>query len=291
MVEKPRLFGRHEPEDLIAQANEEYGPFAYRLCAFSGGDDSLTVAHRCRDHYDALIWCDTGTALPGVREHIEECAKWLDKPLKIYARPDAFEGIVLGRTASDGSKIAGVGMPGYGQHNHCYQQLKQRSFERALRELKAEHDPGNRYARVLMISGIRNAESQRRANRAPITKDGSLVWCNPIIEWSNIDVRDYRVAHDLPQSDVAALIHRSGECNCGAYAHPGERAELKSLWPEWFAKTIAPLEEAAKTAGMKWWKWGHTPDDGTRQKPSPLCADCLTLFEMRADQPQGDQDD
>ena len=55
-------------------------------------------------------------------------------------------------------------------------------------------------------------------------------------------MRRYRGELELPQSDVAALMHRSGECNCGSYANPDEREMLASLWPRWFERTIRAVE-------------------------------------------------
>ena len=45
--------------------------------------DSTVLAHRCREHYQALAWIDTGTAVPGVAEFVVEYADWLGKPLRV----------------------------------------------------------------------------------------------------------------------------------------------------------------------------------------------------------------
>ena len=54
---------RHEPVGLIEEAKERWTPIK-TFCLFSGGGDSGVLAHRCRDHYDALFYIDTGTAIP-----------------------------------------------------------------------------------------------------------------------------------------------------------------------------------------------------------------------------------
>jgi hypothetical protein len=59
----------------------------------------------------------------------------------------------------------------------------------------------------------------------------------------------YRRRHRLPESDAAALMHRSGECNCGAFASAAqEGAMLKKLYPDFF-KSIEALE--AQAAGLR----------------------------------------
>lgn len=290
----PRLFGEETPEGVVAAAERRHGPFVHRVCLFSGGNDSLATAHRCRDLYETLVWIDTGTALPGVAEFVREAAEWIGKPLKTYAAPDGeYRRIVLGGTDHRGVEKQPLGFPGPMQHTRCYVNLKERAIEAMKRELKGE----DRSARVLALTGLRRGESKRRSKREPITRRGSLVFCNPLIDWTNADLYDYRDRHDLIESDVAALTHRSGECNCGAYATPGEREMLRDLFPEWFEATIAPLEREAARMGLPCARWGAGRDLIDRQKRErereaaqvpgqialgeggELCADC----ELRLD--------
>jgi hypothetical protein len=90
----------------------------------------------------------------------------------------------------------------------------------------------------------------------------------------------YRRQHHLPESDAAALMHRSGECNCGAFAAAAqERAMLQKLCPDFF-KTIEALEAEAEAAGLRWCRWGGYDCDGnratdaSRQAPGLLCESC-----------------
>jgi hypothetical protein len=100
------------------------------------------------------------------------------------------------------------------------------------------------------------------------------VFVNPLIDWTDAQMRAYRVEHALPESDVAALIHRSGECNCGAFAAPGEREMLRSLWPDWFERTIASLEREAEAAGIPACRWGERPADVSAGDAGPMCSSC-----------------
>lgn len=275
-VAEPRLFGNRTPESVIADAHERHGPFVARVCLFSGGNDSLAVAHRCREHYDELVWIDTHTAVPGVREFVERAAVWLDKPLRVYAtEPGTYERLVLGGQTRAGRVVQPLGFPGPPAHTRCYVDLKERAIDAMLRDLKAGGlRGGDRSARVLAITGIRRGESQRRRNRADVTKRGALIFANPIADWSNVDLHRYRERAELIESDVAALLHRSGECNCGAYAAPGEREMLRSLWPEWYEQTIGRLETECRRRGVPNPTWGHGRADEPPGEAGELCSDC-----------------
>lgn len=256
-----------DPEELIALARETFDPIA-SVCLFSGGNDSTVLAHRCRDHYEQLAFIDTGTAVPGVLEFVEEFAAWVRKPLVVLRADDAYRRLVLGSESQQA-----LGFPGPGQHHRAYQRLKERQLRALTKRLKHGR---HRYSKVLMLSGIRWAESSRRGERVPITRDGARVFVNPLIAWSNAEMRDYRREHGVPQSDVAALLHRSGECNCGAFAAPGERQMLEQLYPGWFDETIASLERECVARGIRACRWGERPPkEGERIEAGVLCSDCV----------------
>ena len=113
----------------------------------------------------------------------------------------------------------------------------------------------------------------------------------PLIDWTGEDVRAYRAEYAIPESAAAALLHRSGECNCGAFAATGERAMLKALYPEWWAKTIAPLEAQAQAAGIRWCRWGGYDVHGrhaaaaSRQRAGLLCESCEARQHARQSAP------
>jgi 3'-phosphoadenosine 5'-phosphosulfate sulfotransferase (PAPS reductase)/FAD synthetase len=265
------------PEDVIARALAQYAPIA-TICLFSGGHDSSVLAHRCRDYYDKLAFIDTGTAVPGVVEHVETFAAWLGKPLVILQAGDAYRRMVLGGVKKDGTWEDGHGFPGPGHHSKAYTRLKERQIDVLLKRLKVGQ---HRYSKVLFLSGIRRAESARRAHREPITKRRGKVFCNQLIDWTDDQMRAYRSRRKLPEGDVAALLHRSGECNCGCYAKPGEREELRSLWPGWFETTIGSLEREAHAAGLPRCEWGDARGSAPvlGDAPGPMCTDCQLRFE------------
>lgn len=302
---------RQDPDELIAAALAEHKPVAV-WCLFSGGNDSTVLAHRCRENYDGLAWIDTGTAVPGVEAFVREYAAWVGKPLRILSAGDAFRTMVLGDlvwwarfiaahdreptltieeliardTARFGRASGGdlgqvpYGFPGPGAHGRAYNRLKERQIMVLLRESKVGHP---RCARVLVLSGIRRAESRRRSKRETINRPQgkSAVFVNPLIDWTGEDMRGYRREHDLPESPAAALLHRSGECNCGAFAKADdERPMLQALYPDFFAAVIESREREAQAAGVRWCRWGGYDLDGnragevSRERPGLLCESC-----------------
>jgi 3'-phosphoadenosine 5'-phosphosulfate sulfotransferase (PAPS reductase)/FAD synthetase len=316
MAERQAAVPRRDPIALIEEAKKRWEPIK-TYCLFSGGNDSAVLAHRCRDHYDELFYIDTGTAIPtagqppiiGVEDHVRFFADWLDKPLAIRRSGDAFRTMVLGddlwwrryrvtaarhrrpfsiedmiaedrqagRVSSERYGQAPYGFPGKGQHSKAYSRLKERRIEEILRETKEGHP---RTSTVLFLSGIRRGESRRRAKREPLTERGSAKFCNPLIDWTARDIGDYRSQAGTPQSDVAALMHRSGECNCGAFARAGEeRALMRTFWPQWWAETIEALEAEAEARGVRWCRWGGydlqgNQAAGSAKDPGLLCANC-----------------
>ncbi len=222
----------------------------------SGGKDSMTLlswALKVGVQLDAAVFIDTGTAIPGVREFVTEtCAAW-DVRLLVYEAGDEYARLVRER-----------GFPGPGAHRFAYVRLKERQLDRLIREHKTA-----RTDRIVLLTGVRRSESTRRmGTTAPLRRDGATVWVAPLIDWTDEDMRAWRDEHDVPTSDVAALLCRSGECNCGAFATPGERDELRSLYPEWFAATIAPLEAETGT------RWGERPNRTEQSEGGPLCGSC-----------------
>jgi 3'-phosphoadenosine 5'-phosphosulfate sulfotransferase (PAPS reductase)/FAD synthetase len=308
--EVPSAVRAEDPDQLVAAARVEHEPVAI-WCLFSGGNDSTVLAHRCCEHYQGLAWIDTGTAVPGVAEFVCEYAEWIGKPLRVLHAGDAFRVMVLGdpvwwarfiaahnrdprlsieafiaRDTREHGKASGGelgqvphGFPGPGAHGRAYNRLKERQIMALLRESKVSHP---RSARVLFLSGIRRAESRRRSKREAINRLGSTsaVFANPLIDWTGEDMRRYRREHRIPESPAAALLHRSGECQCGAFANAdGEREMLKALYPEFFAG-IEALEVEARAAGVRWCRWGGYDVHGnragevTREKPGMLCESC-----------------
>jgi 3'-phosphoadenosine 5'-phosphosulfate sulfotransferase (PAPS reductase)/FAD synthetase len=321
-----RLTPGLDPDDLIQQAKERWRPIK-TYCLFSGGNDSAGLAHRCADQYDALVFADTGTALPrpevskdlkvyGVEEFVRSFAERIGRPLIIKRSGDAYRTMVIGDSRwwkryrqggkgltleqfrdrdettygiKEGTVRSGPhkgfdlgyfpwGFPGVGYHSKTFARLKERRFEEVLREAKVGHP---RTASVLFLSGIRRAESRNRAGYEPLTDRGSIKYCNPLIDWDGVQMDDYRKENGIPSSDVAQLLHRSGECNCAAGGSwYRERDLIKAFWPRWFKDNIEALEQEAEALGIRWCRWGGFDLEGNRAKRSgeetpDLCRRCV----------------
>ncbi len=253
--------------EIIYRAIDEHRP-SHIFALFSGGGDSSVLLEAARGwlggELTAAVHIDTGTALPGVRGHVEAYARDLGVDLLTYEAGEAYARMVRR-----------YGMPGPGAHRYPYSWLKERQIRQLVREHKRK-----RKDRIMLLSGARASESERRMGyAAACERDGAQVWVNPLLNWTNEEMHAYRQLHAIPQSDAAALVHRSGECQCGAFASKGEREMLQALYPDWFARVIAPREDEAKALGLPC-VWGERPPGRPRRdKRRPLCA-CEAQLEM-----------
>ena len=234
---------------------------------FSGGNDSTVLAHLMRPHCSHFGHANTGIGIEETRQFVRDVAEdWGIPLLERHPPPgDTFEDM-----------IQKMGFPGPGQHFRAYQRLK----ERAIRQMRRELVTNPRKERVLFISGIRRAESSRRAERPEHTREGSAVWVSPLINWTNEHMAEYRAQNpDMPHNTVTDHLHMSGECLCGAFAHHGEIHEIEMFYPE-VVEEIRRLEVVAAEAGHDeqkcQWGWGAYRDDPNRlnHKSGPMCSSC-----------------
>lgn len=237
---------------------------------FSGGNDSTTVAHMFRHVATHAVHCNTGIGIEQTRQYVRNtCASWGLPLIEKHPKPNrTYRDLVLGRAlgqARDGSGLRAIwkGFPGAKgpSHNVMFNKLKQDGLDAAKRDLIKNP----RKERMILIGGIRRSESKRRKKRTEIDRQGSAVYISPIINWTKLDLNEYRRRNlDVPRNEVADLIHMSGECLCGAFAHPGELDEIGFWFPE-VAQEIRDLEAEAASLGIERCKWGGgtgTPCEG-----------------------------
>lgn len=127
--------------------------------------------------------------------------------------------------------------PGAGAHQWVYAYLK----ERALRAVSHLHDFKPEY-----YTGVRQAESDRRMeNVTAYTEETERwIWHAPIRDFQDEDVRVFIEEHKLPKNPVVEHIHRSGECNCGAFANRDEELIMFEVnYPEFYDWLMAVEEE------------------------------------------------
>lgn len=254
---------------LIEQAIQEHPPVRAIYGLFSGGHDSLTSTSIAAQHEDftAAVHINTGIGIEDTREFVRETCKEQGWPLIELHSESKYEDLVLKRG----------GFPsGPKSHSSMYYYLKQRPLDKLIRDTKkARHD------RVVLVTGIRVQESVRRMNAAisvPIRRDGASVWVNPILEWSACDCGSYMAAMNLRRSPVVDLLHRSGECLCGALAREEEIHEI-DLWYPTEAKRIHDLEAEARKAGLACTRWAsrkHWREAEPMTLPLEMCTSCET---------------
>lgn len=233
---------------------------------YSGGNDSTTVTHLFKHRAEYAIHANTTIGIEQTRQFVRDTCERFGLKLLEYVPPP-------GSTYRD--LVLEQGFPGPGLHYKMYQRLKERCLAQARRELvkRPFHD------RVVFLSGRRRTESARRANVPEMSRQGSIVWVSPLVNWTKTDMNTYReIVGDVPRNEVSDLIHMSGECLCGAFAKLGELDEIAMWFPE-VAEHIRELEREVTATGkfpakICRWGWGAgTPIEDDMQS-GPLCSSC-----------------
>jgi 3'-phosphoadenosine 5'-phosphosulfate sulfotransferase (PAPS reductase)/FAD synthetase len=242
---------------------------------FSGGHDSLTSTSIAAQHprFTAAVHINTGIGIEETRQFVRDTCKREGWPL-IEMFPD-------GKTYED--LIMEKGFPGGPKsHNSMYYYLKQRQVNRLVREHKRGY-----WGRVVLVTGIRVEESARRTKAAiavPALRKGAQVWVNPILDWSGVDCSRHIDAEGLQRNEVVDLLHRSGECLCGALANKKEIKEIE-LWFPKAAARIHELEDVARERGLPCVWADRSPRTKKKtidQAALAMCVQCEFLYEEDA---------
>lgn len=258
-----------EAVERINRAIDEFNPVkVYAL--FSGGYDSLaaTKIASYAKQFDGAAHLNTGTGIPRNREFVHETCCANDWPI--------IEWKALENCQADGTPdpqdyckiVRQYGFPGPAKHSAMYIRLKQRGVQWLVRQSKSKWN-----SRVILISGCRSEESTRRMGHVEeVQREGCRVWVAPIHDWTKTDCMDFIESEGLPRNPVADVLHRSGECNCGAFADKGELEEMIAWFPE--MQWLRDLENEVKPK----FGWGYEgrPEASPRKRKSsgPLCNQC-----------------
>ncbi len=277
-----------EAGELLAKVKEQVKP-KLTLALFSGGNDSTAMLSLVKDQVDAAVHIRTGTGIESTFTHVREtCEAWGVRLIVLETDPAVYRKLVLRGAFKrrDGTIGVGQGFPGPALHYICYHHLKQAR----LREL--QRDYSKRGERLLLVSGVRRKESKRRSKSVekkewsgPDHEARRCWWANPLVNFTGEDMLRIREAAELPRCEAAALIHKSGECLCGAFAKPGELEELEFWFPA-VGQQIRDLEREAEQAGKRYCRWGHGAIQGESKPVGPLCSGCELFPEsVQADVP------
>lgn len=265
---------------IVDRAVSEYDP-SHVFGLMSGGHDSLCACHIASRHpaFSGIIHINTTIGIEATRDFVRKtCAKFRWNYHE-YHPPVDYRELVLDQ-----------GFPGPGHHWKMYQRLKERCIRNVIRDFKGK----DRSQKIVLVSGRRRKESQRRmVNVSNAIETGlpnpspRIVWANPLINWDDNDKRDYMAKYELPENEVAKKLCMSGECLCGAFAKPGELAEIKEVAPESY-DLIKSLEQEVEAAGQRRCRWGTKPDDVYKYDPAqmmlPLCVDCEVKLDLESEQ-------
>lgn len=241
---------------------------------FSGGHDSLCSTHLAASHprFSGVVHCNTGIGIEQTREFVRKVCADQGWPL-IEREPDRFSyrDLILGAGGYEG-------FPGGPKsHMRFYYYLKQRTIDAIVREHKID-----RKDRIGLVTGIRRGESTRRMAGAFAEyahREGAQLWLNPILDWTDRHKNAYMEAWDLPRNEVVDLLHRSGECLCGAFTSKGEFREIELWFPE-TAKKIRQFEADVQARFPDLVDGSHWGRRATRENPDqldflPMCVGCL----------------
>jgi 3'-phosphoadenosine 5'-phosphosulfate sulfotransferase (PAPS reductase)/FAD synthetase len=240
---------------------------------FSGGHDSVCSTHVAAQMpgFKGVVHINTGIGIADTTKYVRDTCKAFGWHLW-EVRPEVeYEDLVMERG----------GFPsGSASHNSMLFYLKQKPLRQFVQRIKSQ-----RSDRVGLVTGVRRQESSRRMNSGiavPVRRDGAMVWLNPILDWSDKDKNAYMEKHGLPRNEVTDLLHRSGECLCGALAR---REELRDIigWYPVEGQRIMDLEKRCKEAGIDDCHWAMKSKVSAKQEQlfpeSPLCMGCERMAE------------
>lgn len=236
---------------------------------FSGGHDSLCSTHLAslQPGFSGVVHCNTGIGIEQTREFVRETCREHRWPL-IEKHPDMFTYHDLLTGAGGYSGFPG----GPKSHMRFYYYLKQRGIDAVVREHKTGWKD-----RIGLVTGIRKEESTRRMAGVFAEhsyRQGAQLWLNPILDWTDRDKNAYMEEHGLERNEVVDILHRSGECLCGAFTRKGEFREIE-MWFPGTAARIKELEAEVQETNPDSY-WGRR---GGRENPDqldflPMCVGC-----------------
>lgn len=243
-----------------------YDPAAC-FVGMSGGDDSLVATHWMMNNVPGcrVFHANTGIGIERTRQFVRDTCKENSWPLiEIRAKEDCgqdYEQIVLEN-----------GFPGPPSHFRMYQRLKERCVRLLLKRHKRRyHDC------ILIASGMRKDESVRRMRYSgrEINKVDGQMWVMPLYYWSKDRFHQYIKDHNLKRNPVSEILGFSGECLCGAYAHPGEK-ELVRIVDRKTAEYLDDLEIRVRAAGHDWgWEDRKPRKAKPRNDTTPFMPFCI----------------
>lgn len=267
----------------VMRAVELHRPIAvYGL--FSGGHDSFCgtyIASKIPIKNQipfSAVHINTGIGVELTRQYVRDTCSRNGWPLREFRAADNLNGNGKPDPQIYEELVLKYGFPGPGHHGKMYNRLKERAL-RMLQRQSGANCRGKKKRRVMYISGCRSAESKRRmAHTEEVQIDGQRIWVAPLHDWTKLDTSHCLEFANQPRNIVVDLIHKSGECLCGAFVDP-ESNELEEL--SRFPQTRQAYEEIMRLISIvkpiHGWGWGEYPTKKQRAcklKSGVLCHSC-----------------
>jgi len=236
--------------DLLDHTINEFDPRNV-IAMFSGGHDSLVSTHIASQHprFSFALHINTGIGIEQTREFVRQtCGEW-GIELREYRAAECSDPQVYDDIVRE------YGFPGADQHRIMYVRLKERPLRQALRDLNRQPKD-----KTLLITGARSQESMRRMRHVKPVQiwEGTKIWVAPIWNFNKLDVGEYIRTHGLRRNEVVDLLHMSGECLCGAFAHEGEKEEIR----QWFPEVASRIDQLENEITEKFpWGWENGPPE------------------------------
>lgn len=264
--------------DRLNRAIKELDPVAV-IGLFSGGHDSFSATYiaSLHDKFTAAVHINTGIGVPATRQYVRDTCANRGWKLLEFAAADNANAKGEYDPQSYEKLCVKYGFPGAYGHGMMYARLKQRALQRLARLFKA-NCRGKIKQRILLVSGCRSQESKRRmGNTEEVQIDGQRIWVAPIHDWTRLDTSHCLELAGQERNLVVDLIHKSGECLCGAFAKAGELDELNQ-----FDLTRPAYDEIKRIEAIvkpiHGWGWGEKPLKkqacSIRPEDQHLCTQC-----------------
>ena len=255
------------PNEIIDQAIKEHG-LEKLYCLFSGGKDSVCIAHYVATNYPkqfaGVVFTNTGLGSQETRKFVINYCKKMGWKLHMTWADNRkrFVDIVL----SHGFATAG-------SHRIWMSYLKFHSWHYFAKDRTKRFNE-----KMAFISGVRKKESRQRAkvkkySKTPVDINAGHIFIKPFLYKNGEQLWKYFIENDLEKTPVYQWLNRSGECYCGAFTQVWDLKLMEKYDPLAF-ETIKYYEKLIQKKGTekakKNGKWGErklqSTDDVSNQQ-------------------------
>lgn len=223
----------------------------------SGGKDSLTTASVLAEagKLEACVALKTGLSTPDWEAFVVKTCADRGWSLEIFESGASYDDLVIK-----------YGFPGPAKHKWFMDYLK----GRAIRKFRKAHPRG------VLASGVRSAESSRREiHTAPVSMWEDTPILAPIYDRTTGEVWDYFYSRGFERAPAYSTLQISGDCLCGAFARPDEKAAVDFHYPEIGAHFDALGKHIKDTHPTRCkWGWGHQQKVKKPKGVSAVCVEC-----------------